>query len=247
MLRPGVTLIEILCSMAVIAVLMGLLVPGLSKANEVARKVVCSSNLRQIGFGISSYADANKDRLPPSAFLPAGWGGRSESADGSPEQMLIVRVWHKKLALNDGILWDGLGRLFFAGHLAPGKVYYCPSHRGNHPFRKYANTWGETTGEIVSNYQYRGRGPQQNGVAKIYQIEPSATAIAADGMRCKSDYNHKVGINFLRADLGVEWFTDPGGLLGQGLPDDEDDASSSSTNKTWKTLDDHNDGTIDPD
>jgi len=239
--RAAFTLIEVLVSIAVIATLIGLLIPGLNKAHETARRVACSSNLRQFGFGISSYAEASQDRLPPSGFLPRGWGGRSASPSGEPDQMLIVRVGSEQLAYKDGILWDGLGRLFYAGYLAPGKVFYCPSHRGRHPFARYVSYWGDRRGEIVSNYQYRGMGAGGNSIPKLYQIEPANIAIAADGMRSKADYNHRVGINYLRADLGVNWLSDPGGQLAELLPDDEDESNSSTTNTIWDMLDDRKD------
>lgn len=237
-MRAGFTLLEVLVCIAVIAVLISLLIPGLSKAQETARRVACASNLRQLGYGISSYAEENKDRLPPSGFLPNRWGGRSASPNGQPDQMLIVRVSEAAMAYSDGILWDGLGRLFSGGYLAPGKVYYCPSHRGKHPFSRYSKLWGESKGEIVSNYQYRGMGLGGAALPRLFQIEPINTALAADGMRSKSDYNHRVGLNYLRADLGVSWLSDPAGELGSFLPDDEDDSDASMTNNAWDWIDD---------
>ncbi|GMV26677.1 MAG: hypothetical protein AMXMBFR58_27080 [Phycisphaerae bacterium] len=235
--RAAFTILEVLVSIAVIATLIGLLIPGLNKAQETARRVACAHNLRQFGFAISTYAEANKDRLPPSGFQPPAWGGRSESPQGQPDQMLIVRVADEAMAYKDGILWDGLGRLFHGGYLAPGKVYYCPSHRGKHPFARYMKLWGESKGEIVSNYQYRGMGVGGNSMPRLFQIEPMTTALAADGMRSKSDYNHKVGLNYLRADLGVSWLSDPGGDLADLLPEDEDDSSGNTTSHAWDWID----------
>ncbi len=235
--RAAFTLIEVLVSIAVIAIMISLLIPGLNKAQETARRVACASSLRQFGYGISTYAEDSKDRLPPSGYFPEGWGGASRSATGEPDQMLIVRVAEAGLAYKDHILWDGLGRLFYAGYLAPGKVFYCPSHRGQHPFSKYMKLWGASKGEIVSNYQYRGMGVDGKKLPKLFQIEPSATALAADGMRSQSDYNHRVGLNYLRADLGVSWLSDPGGDLARFLPENDDDSSGSSTNSAWDWID----------
>lgn len=53
----GFTLVELLVVIAVIAVLLALLVPALRKAREVARRVVCQSNLRQIAVAWNAYLD----------------------------------------------------------------------------------------------------------------------------------------------------------------------------------------------
>jgi prepilin-type N-terminal cleavage/methylation domain-containing protein len=62
---PGAfTLVELLVTVAVIAVLAGLLLPALTSAHERARRVHCVSNLRQIHLAITMYADEHQDWLP---------------------------------------------------------------------------------------------------------------------------------------------------------------------------------------
>ena len=65
----GFTLIELLVVIAVIALLLAVLVPSLQKAKEQAKKVVCTSNLRQWGTCMELYATENDD-----SFL-IGWTG----------------------------------------------------------------------------------------------------------------------------------------------------------------------------
>lgn len=74
--RSAFTLVDVLVSISVIAVLIALLLPSISMVRESARKVICSSDMRQIGLGMNMYAEDNNDlpppeRLPPSQRRPA--------------------------------------------------------------------------------------------------------------------------------------------------------------------------------
>jgi len=62
--RRGFTLIELLVLIGVIAALLGILLPALSRAREQAKRTNCLSNLRQLGQGMIMYAGENRDRLP---------------------------------------------------------------------------------------------------------------------------------------------------------------------------------------
>lgn len=232
--RRAFTLVDVLVSMAVVAVLIGLLLPSLSSVGETAKRVICQSNLRQIGLTLAMYADHNNDRIPPSIFLPSPTRSKQHL-----DQMDTLRLDAVKAAGNSG--WDGLGVLYQRDYVSAPKLFYCPSHRGNHPFRRYADQFGLTnTSEVISNYHYRGLGPNQS--IELHAIKPESAAIVADGMRTRSDYNHGNGFNVLRASLAVEWVKDVGGRISSMLPADTGmgsgtSGSSTVTDQVWKMLD----------
>lgn len=78
---PGFTLIELLVVIAIIALLISILLPALSAAREQGRETVCRGNLRAMGQGAISYAQAQDEYLCSGAFDPEASNGRDGPVD----------------------------------------------------------------------------------------------------------------------------------------------------------------------
>src|ERR1041385_6083932 len=93
----GFTLVELLVVIGIIAVLISILLPTLTRAREAANRTACLSNLRSVGQMMLIYAQFNKDQIT--------LGTRSNSYQES--------YWIRY----PGPIWITWGPLYKAGYL----------------------------------------------------------------------------------------------------------------------------------
>jgi prepilin-type N-terminal cleavage/methylation domain-containing protein/prepilin-type processing-associated H-X9-DG protein len=72
MRRRAFTLIELLVVVSIIALLIAILLPSLSKARSMAKMATCSSNMRSLTLAVHAYANANGDRLITAGLAHGG-------------------------------------------------------------------------------------------------------------------------------------------------------------------------------
>ena len=231
--RSGFSLIDVLVSIAVIALLIGILLPSIGRVRESARKVICSSDMRQIGLGMSLYAEDNNSMLPSSVFLDDD-GGRTAQAM-FPHLMDTIRTDPDTQEPREWNQWDGLGLLFYKGYVTAPGVYYCPSHTGNNGLDKYIDQWNfETDDEIIANYQYRGIGP--NGQRLLHDMN-TLDALVSDSLRSADDLNHSNGLNVLAAGLSVNWYEDINSQIAESVMLRTSETVADDTNQAWQLFD----------
>lgn len=146
----GFTLVELLVVVGVIAVLIALLLPALTKAREAANRIACASNLRSIGQGFLMYANDNKGNLPRTYWLrdfyyshspDTAVGLRGFSNPTAPDPFLNAAVWNwdqpstpwnitKRPGDND--VTASLFLLVREYNISP-KVFVCPSRTDYYP------------------------------------------------------------------------------------------------------------------
>ncbi len=143
------TLIELLVVVAIIAVLVAILLPALSRARDLAKSASCRMNLRQIGLGILQYANDYNNYVP--------WGVRH--FPWNPNEGTWYNLWDK---WND---WTGKGLLYKLNYVREPHTFYCPGTQStvdlNDDFGfifEWEKREDEGSGpiQIRSNYHERG-------------------------------------------------------------------------------------------
>jgi len=109
--KRAFTLIELLVVIAIIALLLAIVMPGLNKAKEAARQIICRSNLRQYGLCGILYLEDNDTKFPgPWWIIYNNYGSLPDAS----------HAWHNDQLHPDdqpGYLWP---------YLKNKKVNLCP-------------------------------------------------------------------------------------------------------------------------
>ena len=110
MKRKAFTLVELLVVISIIALLVSILMPSLSKAREMAKFVVCSTNFHQMGLAFLQYAADNNDRI----------------VAGNTPNGVTIQAYTPPMALGPGLLLSGG---FIALPESESHIFYCPADK----------------------------------------------------------------------------------------------------------------------
>jgi prepilin-type N-terminal cleavage/methylation domain-containing protein len=129
------TLLELLTTIAIIAVLAALLLPALQNSYGKARRITCSSQLKQIGVAFHAWAHEHNDLYPMQ--VPASAGGTKELADQTalnPNESFTYR--HFQIVSNE---------------LVTPKVLRCPADRQRVEAKDFASLRNENVSYWLNN------------------------------------------------------------------------------------------------
>jgi prepilin-type N-terminal cleavage/methylation domain-containing protein/prepilin-type processing-associated H-X9-DG protein len=152
----GFTLTELLVVIAVIAVLVALLMPALTRARESAHRVVCGSNLHQIAIAVYGYEHDNKGLLPigfssnyPNAANVNGQPGGWPYSEMKGIVYLLPYVGGKAVTNTEA-------------DRKISRVFFCPS--SDIEFELHWFGWGAGRGSSYSQYcSWSYTGPMSDG------------------------------------------------------------------------------------
>jgi len=110
--RRAFTLVELLVVIGIIAILIAILMPALSRARDQATRLQCMSNLRNMMQAVTMYVSENKQSLPY-----CNWAGTPFGHQG----------WLYKDPIQPQPEYSETGVLF--GYLKTRAVFKCPLHQ----------------------------------------------------------------------------------------------------------------------
>ncbi len=225
----GFTLIELLVVISIVALLISILLPALSRAREVSRQAVCATNLRSFGTALIQYSEDFSGWFPAK---PSPTNASANVGELATVQHLASPNWGPNFA---GMIRDIVERKFtrdganYPQYLPESKVMLCPSDRGNNKPGEDALTEADLWPvESVDDYNRLPRTlGEQNNTRKSFisyfyvalfrsddhgdfmimadQSNKNDTALGSLTGLNNGDNHGTRGMNFLFIDSHVEW------------------------------------------
>ena len=219
--KRAFTLVELLVVVGIIALLISILLPALSKARNQAVKVQCAAQLRQWGMALANYAGENKGTFPYNGTPKGTWcpiGGK----DVSWTSTIVLQFVSDYLIKNRSLTDLGKNNMMFCPlqiYHRDATVAYDPTLQDGLLGYFYMPHRNSKSGENILNYapptNVDGVGwVEKKKFAQTYKFAPiMSDMLQYDVSRGWNYYSSHVGKaatpeggNFLFEDGHVKWY-----------------------------------------
>jgi len=216
--RPAFTLVELLAVIAILALLIAILLPALSRAKEKAREAACLSNLKQLQTCAKLYSMDYDGFLPPNRHVyDIGTGGPSA---GWSDDM----TWCAGLAPYDTTTENIERALLFPYNKSTG-IYRCPADMSrvkteDGQLLSMRRTRSYNLSQSINGYPYTDKAHRPPSFAKEHEIDdpPPARLLFFVGVHEDSILESHFGIPARGSIFAEEpqWWDLPAGRHSQG-------------------------------
>lgn len=218
MKRPfAFTLVEMLLVVTLLALLISILLPSMTRAKELTRRSVCANNLHQLSTALEDYVIASRRRYPGgNATLIPGNGIDSTYSVTAVTPMGLAHLMTERFLTTPLVMycpsWTHPWNQYDKVDVAGDDPWFGPSMMGGWPAPGNA---GPTRHRGIS-YHYRSTfGVAFNRPPSNMNTKPNNAIVADHWVQREvlygNTYGHRDGYNTMALDGRVFWKGDPQG------------------------------------